>query len=839
LVRQLTSFVEGVSGEYHESNNPAWSPFQKMRTYEVPERIFEQVNHTQMTTSMGLFAEINHAWVAIDNQLYLWDYTHPNPELVGYEEQPNNIITVKLVKPRAKVFVDNISYLLVVATTADIFLIAVECQRGPEGVHTVTLYRTGLTVSIRGIHIRSIEGSDATGRIFFADGRDSEDVYELNYQQEDKWFSSRCSKTNHVRTSVGLPTLSWGTKTKYDYVDQMAVDDTRKLLYTLSSNGRIRVFHMETSTSLNLVITRDLREIKTLCSHIASAGGPGGRGNWTIVGIDPITASEARQLSLVATTSTGCRIYLSTTSGSWTAQTATAPNSMQVRHIRFPPPDGQAANQAQPGQVQPYGAANVDFNSAALTKTERGFRYAPGSFFCFVRKGNEGNDVLFMSAPHSGQIAYTPDPNVGPRYTENAQYLALTGHMQAVGLVTEPFSAADTPTGFGNELAVQFDKPLCEYAIMTSNGIETVRRRRLVDTFAAIIKYGGGSEGMDGDIRKIGKQYGQREIAATALAVACGQGSDVGPDARVAKVNDPEVLEYARKIFIEYGGRPQLMDNAALDGLTVDNVRPSPRHDGIAIYISRLVRSIWRSKIMKETRTAAGILLEPTHKISKLQEIQRALVQLQEFLDSNKSNIEGLAGPDALGRANSRQDEVELQGEHQALTSLTHLINNIVEGIAFVLVLFEERLEDILVLLPDESRLRVRELTFEGLFSVRLGKELAKELVKAIVNRNITKGSNVETVAEALRRKCGSFCSSDDVVIFKAQENLKKATDVGANAERGRVLLNDSLRLFEQVAISLSPENLTAAIDRYVELEFYAGTLISLCFRWRLILILI
>jgi hypothetical protein len=23
-------------------------------------------------------------WVAVDNQVYLWDYTHPNPELVGF-----------------------------------------------------------------------------------------------------------------------------------------------------------------------------------------------------------------------------------------------------------------------------------------------------------------------------------------------------------------------------------------------------------------------------------------------------------------------------------------------------------------------------------------------------------------------------------------------------------------------------------------------------------------------------------------------------------------------------------------------------------------------------------
>ncbi|KAF2475805.1 nucleoporin-domain-containing protein [Lindgomyces ingoldianus] len=815
---------QGISGEYDLSTNRAWTPFQKLRTYEIPERIFEQVNQTQMATTMGLFAEINHAWVTIDNQLYLWDYTHPNPELIGYEEQPNTIINVKLVKPRPKVFVDTISHLLVVATSAEIRAIAMECQKGPEGVHGVTLYQTGLTVSVRGIHVGCIAGSAKTGRIFFADGRDSEDIYELNYQNEEKWFQSKCGKTNHVRKSITFPTISWSAP-KHEYVQQMAIDDTRNLLYTLSSSSAIRVFHMKTPTTLELVIVRPLAAIRTLCGHLVRQSellfGP----NLRIIGIDPITAPEANQLSLMATTSTGCRIFLSTTSGGFFNDSTAAPNSMQVRHIRFPPPDSQTANQTPSNPLQAYpGSSPVGVHSTNLIKTSDGFRYAPGSFFCFVQKTGDANHLLFMSAPHTGEINQR-DITQGPRYKESAQVLPLGGLMQDIGLVTDPFSAANTPQGFGNELAVQFDKPLCEWAIMTHNGIETIRRRRLVDIFAAIIKYGGGPQGVEGDLRQIVKEYGRAECAATSLAVACGQGSDIGPDSRIAKVSDPEVLEYARKAFIDFGGKAQVNENSTVEGLSVDNVRPSPRHDGIATYISRLVRSIWRTPIIKSVTKPTGPVLEPTHKISKLQEIQRALVQLQEFLESNKQFIDGLAGPEALGRVSSRQDEVELQGENRALTSLMVIINNIIEGIAFVLVLFDERLEDILVLLPEDQRLKVRQLTFEGLFSVKEGKDLAKELVKAIVNRNIQKGSNVETVAEALRRKCGSFCSSDDVVIFKAQENLKKATDVGANAERGRILLNDSLRLFEQVAKSLSMENLTAAVDRYVQLEFYAGAI--------------
>lgn len=773
----------------------------------------------QMNTKMGLFAEINHAYVTVDNQLYLWDYTAPSPELIGFEEQPNNIICVRLVRPRAKVFVDAIKWLLVVATVADIQLIAVECQNGPEGVHGLTMYRTGMSVSTKGLSITSIEASATTGRIFFGESN-SEDVWELFYQQEERWFSNRCSKKNHVSNPISLPAMTFYGYTKKPGIKQMIVDDSRKLLYTVSTNSTIKVYHMQTPTTLQCVISKPWPTIKTLCSHMVRQSTAIERSE--IVGVSPISTSEAEHMSLVAITSTGVRIYLSTTSGGWITDSSSAPNSMAVRHIRFPPPDSNRVDaQSSTTQMQAYsGAPALGHDSQFLTPTAVGFRYAPGYFFDIIPSGDRHK--IFASAAHSGQFV---NPQEAPRYSETGLVYELGGQMQDIGEVTSPFSARDQPVGFGNELAVQFDKASSQYAILHHYGVDTLRRKRLVDIFASIVKQGGGPEGLEGAVRKFMKQYGLAETASTALAVACGQGSEVGVDSRVVKVLDPEVLEYARKVFIEYGGRAQLTESAAVEGLSVENVRASPRHDGIAIYVARLVRSIWDTTIIKETAKPSGLVLESRHTTAKLQEIQRALVQLQEFLESNKGFIDGLAGPEALGRVSSRQEEVELQGENRALTSLLTMINNIVEGISFTLVLFEERIEDILALLPQDSRDLVRKLTYHGLFALQEGKDLARELVKAIVNLNIAKGSNVESVAEALRRKCGSFCSSDDVVIFKAQENLKKASDMGANADRGRTLLNDSLRLFEQVAKSLSFEHLTAAVTKYVELQFYAGAI--------------
>lgn len=814
--------TEGISGEYELPTNPAWAPFQRLQTYRLPDAVFEQVDHTQMSTQMGLFAEINHAWVVVDNQIYLWDYTRPNPELVGFEEQPSNITCVKLVKPRAKVFVDTIEYLLVVATVTDIFLIAVECQRGPEGVNGITMYRTGLSTSVRRITVSTIAGSDNTGRIFFGDAN-TEDIYELNYQQEDRWFSSKCSKTNHVSTAVGLPTLPFYAPSHQAGIVQMVVDDTRNLLYTLSSNSSVKVFHMRAPATLECVITQSVSKLQTDCSHIVRPSEA--LNNIVIVALSPITSTEADNLSLMATTSTGCRLYFSTTSSRYSRDSTSAPNSMQLKHIRFPPDDGQTPQQADSTQLQPFqGGAPVGLNSRYLKKTSHGIRYAPGAFFsCVLKSENDRNQTLFISAPHSGVLAQRESSELGLRYTETGLSLQLTGRIQDMGQATEPFSARHEPVGFGNELATQFDKPLNEYVIITSFGIETVRRKRLVDIFAALIKYGGGQDGTEADIKKLARQYGLAETAATALAVACNQGSDVGPDSRIAKITDPEVTDFARKVFIEFGGKAHLTESATVEGPSVENVRASPRHDGIAIYVARLVRSIWQAPVIKEVATPAAPLLASAVDISKLQDVQRSLMDLQKFLEDNKASIEGLAGPEALGRVSSRQEEVELQGEHRALTSLVTLINDMVEGISFVLVLFEERLEDVLVLLDANSQAMVRRMTFQDLFSVKEGRDLAKALVKAIVSRNIAKGANVESVAEALRRKCGSFCSADDVMIFRGQEAVKKAADLGANAERGRQRLNDSLVLFEQVAGSLTFDNLDAIVVQYIQLEFYAG----------------
>ncbi|QSZ31850.1 hypothetical protein DSL72_001419 [Monilinia vaccinii-corymbosi] len=822
----LDSYVkQGISSDYElpsPISDPAWAPFQKTKMYDIPDTIYEQYNNAAFGTSMGLFAELNHAWAAIDNALYLWDYTSPNPTLRGFEDQPNGIRAVKLVVPRKGVFISSITHIVVVATTQDIILLGVADAVDEHGNRNLELYRTGMVLSIRGLDVTVIEGSADTGRIFFAGGANQ--VYELTYQNEDRWFSNKTGKLNH--TSPGYTSLipvPW-SKTTTEVVVDMVVDDTRRLLYTLSSESTIRTFHMDSASTLTQVIEKKRSDILRDISHMISTT-PLLSSHTRIVSISPISAKEGLKLHLMATTISGCRLFLSATRGyAYGFQSGQgAPQSMQVQHIRFPPRLDRPGTRPYPG-LEPA----IETASDALAHTRKGLRFPPGFFFCFVSKeSRDGSDALFLSAPDTGRIAAQARDMAaqqGLRYFESAYWLDMGSRAEAIGLVTKPFAASGQPLGFGNELATQYDLPTPEVAIMTNSGIHIVRRRRLVDIFASAIR--SGFDDGETEIKKFIRQYGRGETTATALAVACGQGGDSSV-AGERRITDPETIEAARRAFVEHGGRASMDQNMDVDGPTqsIENVRPSSRHDGLALYMARLVRGLWKSPVIQMTKTEDAVSIMPTIDTKKLGAVQDELVKLSKFLENNKTFIEGLSGPEGLNRVTSPHEDFALQGEHQALHSLQTLNTSIVEGISFVQMFFEERVDDIWAALDNTTKQQLRELTFELLFSTDNGKNLAKVLVKEIVNRNIAQGSNVDTVAEALRRRCGTFCSPDDVIIFRAQEQLQRATSVGPSSDHGRALLNESVRLFQQVAGVLSYDNLKSACIQFSANKFYAGAI--------------
>ncbi|KAG6007326.1 hypothetical protein E4U21_006137 [Claviceps maximensis] len=820
---------QGACSDYElPGSDSPWAPFHKTQMYPIPNQVFDHYNAGELQTLMGLFAEINHAWVVIDNCLYLWDYTHPDPELVGFEEQTHSIHAVALVPPKSGIFVQTITHILVVATSSEIILLGLSASDTPAGTKSVALYQTKMNLPLRGNDVRVVAGS-ADGRIFFGGSSDF-DINELYYQSEEKWFSNRCGRINHTNPGwssvVSLQSGFWSHKEPEHIID-IVIDDSRKLVYTLSNKSTIRTYHMDGPDRLNKVIEKEkvhcLRDIAHMITQSKLL-----TDRLKIVSISPISKQEASKIHLMALTDSGCRLFFSATNASsylYGSQSNLAPQSMQVQFIKFPPSQNprRSGQLAHSGQV---GESVVDLESTMLLPSRQGARFAPGFFLDFVSSGNDANmDTLFVSGPETGQIKRV-SLTVPLRYYEQASWIDIGSRAEAVGLITPPFAAASQPLGFGNELAVQFDEPPSEFAVLTNTGIHVIRRRRLVDTFAAAIRDAHGDEALDTMARRLIQLYGRAETISTALAVACGHGGDSKPG--VARAIDQITQDRARALFVDFGGQPTM---AETDGtsLTTDSVKLSSRHDALALYLARLIRKLWKTPVITSgVSPAGGIVIDSAVPLSKLVSTQENLERLRRFIEANRGLIQGMSGPSDLQRVSTMHEEVALQAEHQALHALLKMMESISEGISFVLMLFDERVSDIFATLEDSSRQQLKELTYEKLFSQTDGKDLAKLLVKAIVNRNIESGSNVETVADALRRRCGSFCSPDDVVIFKAQEQLKRASEQSPNTNMFRTLLHESLKLFEKVAGSLTFANLQTAVSQYVDLKYYAGA-ISLC----------
>ena len=810
----------------------SWAPFQRGSSYTIPDQVFGLLNGGEVHTRLGLFANINYAWASIDSSLFLWDYTNPSPELIGFEDATHTITAVALVPPKPGVFVSTITHILVVATTSEVILLGLSATPTPAGTKTVALYQTKMSVH-RGSSDVSIIVGTASGRIFLGGDSDT-DIYELFYQQEERWFSSRCYKVNHTHpgwTSVvpSLPGPNLFGARQQEHLTKIVVDDTRNLVYSLSSKSTIRTYHMENPEKLSKVIEKDKVSCLRDITHMIDLRNNGSvllNDRVEIVSLSPISSTEASKLHLMALTNTGCRLFLSATSSASYmvgASNSLAPQSMQVQFVKFPPRD-QPRPQTSGGRALDAG---YDFTSRTLDPSVFGLRFAPGFFFDVVRPSATGGaDKLFVSAPDTGKIKITT-PASALKYYEQGTFIDLPPNCVVldIGITTSAFSAAPQPLGFGNELAVQFDQAPGEFAVLTNTGVHVVCRRRLVDIFAAAIRGAAGDDGVEKEMRKFISQYGRVETVSAALAVACGQGNDLRTG--TSRVVDQTTEDRARNAFVDFGGQPTV---AETDGnqITADSVRLSSRHDALALYLARLVRVLWKSRVVAVTtdKATGGPTVAPTVSIAKLMSVQENIERLRTFLEANKGIIQGLSGPS--DRLSNRQEEIALQKEHQALHSLRKLMTSISEGISFVQMLFDERVTDIFMRLDSTSREQLRDLTFESLFSQTPGKELAKVLVKAIVNRNIASGSNVETVADALRRRCGSFCSPDDVVIFKAQEQLQRATEHTNNPNVLRTLLAESLRLFEQVAGSLTMANLQGAVEQYVELKYYAGA-IQLC----------
>ncbi|KAI8853145.1 Nup133 N terminal like-domain-containing protein [Chytridium lagenaria] len=309
------------------------------RSMALPDTLYEQYDVMESRCFIGVFPEIQRAWISIDTKLYLWNYeTREDIQIFGELDQV--IISVGLVKPKPGVFLDQIDYVLVIATPIDITLVAMSASKS-DGTG-IKLYGTDISVSSDNDSIASIVGTDE-GRIFMlaTNGR----IFELKYQPEDGWVSRKCRKVDLTASTFShfIPTSLGGyfNSGLSDPVTKIAVDNERHILYALSKKSAIEVFNLgasglefKSSFKLSDIVHQAQKTLEMANSFSTSYLDPR---KFEIVSLHPVSKSESKHCTLIALTNSGFRLYFSQKSVI-TGQSHGVSPTLCLQFVQPPPP---------------------------------------------------------------------------------------------------------------------------------------------------------------------------------------------------------------------------------------------------------------------------------------------------------------------------------------------------------------------------------------------------------------------------------------------------------------------------------------------------------------------
>lgn len=896
----------------------AFTPFERQQVIHIPDEISKEASRTEIKSDMGIFPEINRCWITIDNKLILWNIDD-STDYQSIDEIKHTILKVALVKPKPDVFVDYVQHLLLISTPFDIYILAI--FHSPE-TGELSVFNTGMCVSVHGLDVSDIACYEKTGQIFFAGKTNGLNIWSLQYSGSDDWFNSKCSKvclTQSVWSSLlptGLTSKIPGTgfiqsffeeDSKYaqETIVQLTIDQSRGIIYCLSSKSNIKAYFIH-GNSLEGPMTIEPTYIKRIMGT-TSARDAAILGNkyLKISKIVPVTQQENSNLFLVAITIGGVRLYFNGSLG------RSGIEALRLESIKFPPSSvtPEVIQQELQQQHLEQQKRNLRFYSAlgssesALLKFQKKSSVlleassasniiSPGIFFSAVVKpstkpnnnphpdNKPGADILpekttvqhklFVSVPDYGILK-----NHG-KYIENATLLDTTGPIKEIVALTPTFNATQKPEGYANEFATQYNSENLKIAVLTNNAIEIYRYRTPDEVFESLI---------DNPLPFL-LNYGVPEACSTALFVTC-------------KLNKSEVLRSAALTFFTVGipgiidikptynkymvstvsslfkkptseatpkklvgGSSHLIStpgtalaSQSKSNFDLDDVILSARFYGIALLITRLFRDIWNKQIFTlkddpKVNVTKQLSESPQDKnlirnisISKpdVEYYLSSISILNEFFTAYGDSLTIVYPPVSTntdGKFVDKSEEVANQAESIAVNSLIKLVQSIMEALSFLNVLYEESdvegyerqylaFKDIMKFLNQEIQTDLTKLKFKDLFAPNENtKILIREILSSIINRNITRGASIEYTATALQERCGSFCSSSDILGFRAIEHLRKAKEIGLrDYETLKYHLNNAVKLFERIVDHLSIEKLKEAVSIMIELKYFPKTI--------------
>ncbi|KAF9015084.1 nucleoporin [Cyathus striatus] len=818
-------------------------PYQKRRFVGIPDGLFQYYDSASVTSNMGIMPQIERVWITIDHKLFLWDYNDGH-EISSFVDQPDVITHVALVKPKSGLFIDEISSLLVICTPVSVLLIGLSTSLRPGSISKeIKLYATDLAIP-SDVEMTSVVGT-ADGRIFMCGSQDG-NLYELHYQENESWFGKRIQLINHSVGGVQSLLPRFASSNSEDRIVSLVSDIERNCFYTLTFKNSISVYKPAAEKSIQHVQT--ISNIYKAAQDKAPGSPAITPQNFQVISLHPMKPSESRAgVQLIAITTNGVRLYFAPALSYGYSYGGGSSTSLQLVHVRLPPsnlihPDEQnnshrpsmatyGGPQVQPvATSRPYIVSSIEhscYTEGLTVATQQGDTDGADYILCLApdltRMGSLGQVAPVAQSgqtQHFGSYNGTTS-NSRPPLTEYATLLSIPGRTWA--MATVPHSSSTTPAGAPspsviNELSKQFGESTQQFMLLTNVGLTFLAKRRATDYLKAVLEELQ-SEGNVQSIIQLRDSFGRDQTCSMLLALASGNTYlDSTEGSNTISMINADIAAVAKQAFYDFGERPIWTERVTYG--TSDNQGTalfSGRREGLAFYFARLVRPFWKAKVT--TQGPAGQVLAISDVTLTI--IQKNLFSLKDFLDKNPQLFHSSPSDPASSRTPVTEQEA-WRVEQNSVNELLSLLTRTIEALSFILLLNDYRLGDLISQCDTGTQKLISSQTFEDLITTQNGMTISRALVNVVIDQQIGQQISVDTISEVLQNRCGSFCSTDDVMLYKAKENVRKAVETRSPTERQN-WLSEALRLFIKGARILDFEKLREICGDFQQLNYAKG----------------
>ncbi|XP_030758957.1 nuclear pore complex protein Nup154 [Sitophilus oryzae] len=809
----------------------------------LPPEIVDHFSHVQCHCMMGIFPEINRAWLTVDSDIYIWTYEE-NTDLAYFDGINETILCVGLIKPKPGVFHAFIKYLLVLTTAVDIVVLGVTFTEGStSGLEEIQLISDPVfTLPTDGNTITTIAAT-ANGRLFVGSKEGS--LFEISYQAESGWFGKRCKMINLSTSALSflVPSFLNAALSEEDSIVQIAIDDSRNIMYTLTEKGSIEVcdlgekcntFSRISKMTQNTLVTQAMNTVKTLDSQNFRP----------IISISPIESYESANLNLVAVTQTGVRFYLSVV-GLSNQQPNQRPYTLTLAHVRLPP--GYSANvTVRPRSVHMshYRDRNLILISNVKDKdvlwclSSDLFPFSQSLMEAYTTVNLDGPALALAEVRHNNYLQISPDQQEAPP-------LVVRQHGEAPK----------------------------KYVVLTSHSVQIFIKLRPVDLLRQILR---DSHGQDTEaLRAFFMIQKESQACATSLILASLESEE-----------NAEIAELATRAFFMFGGEPKispLNQTNVFSGTTMfsPNIISTPappqyqqsgflpqspggaysqsgylqgsfsqsipqqtfdpanlisysnKHNGLYLYLGRILRPVWNRRCVERIcPDGKTVLNQSTITVEDCVQILNNLTALHNFLSLNTQlsttynastqyNSTIKANSLTTSHMNPTPQDIQVEERH-SLDALKTFVCHCCQIIGLWRILCDHQFHELVGSLPENQQQILQSITFKELFLYR--QDICSVLITTLVNSYLGDNASVDSISNKLMEVCPHLYKPEDAAFSKASELLKTTRTIQNTDEKEEMLVS-ALQLCKNIAPNV---NLPEVCKQFTTLKAYKAV-IELC----------